>query len=315
MIRFPILPVLLAAAWSAAFATDPAAPPAPQAANYPVPADWPAALELAKQEKADIAVLYHGSNWCPPGRAYLARWKSAEFRNRARAASVVLLDIDRLENPDEAAAALAKRNEGSGFGPRSYPALAYFDAEGRMIGNLEGLPGLGPVEQLDRAVGALRDRRIARDAAWKRAEELQGPARAEWLGRGLDAMDIGLGPKKTYQPVFERMKTEDPGDRSGYQGKYTFPGQGLMDMAMNKAGAGQHTEAERELDRWLANPRLSRVQQAELHAARYALYTRWPGREDRAAAALGSLRQVDPESNLGRAAEFKIHQLRKNPES
>lgn len=309
MRRLIFLPAVIAAIWCA-----PAdATPAP--ADHPVPADWPAALELARHEKADIAVLFHGSNWCPPGRAYLARWESPEFRARALAAQVVLVEIDRVENPGEAAVALAKRNEACGVVPRSYPALAYFDSEGRMIGMLEGLPGLGPVGQLDRAVGQLRDRRIARDTAWKRAEGLDGPARAEWLGRGLDAMEIGLGPKKVYGPVFDQMKTLDPEDRSGYLGKYTFPGQGLMEMALNKAGAGQHAEAERELDKWLANRRLSRVQQAELHAARYALYTRWTGREDRAASALGSLRQVDPESHLGKGAEYKIRQLRKNPES
>ena len=129
------------------------------------------------------------------------------------------------------------------------------------------------------------------------------------LGQGLDRMDIGLGPKEIYKPILEEIRKADPNDKSGYIGKYTFSSEKLVDLALAKADKKEFAEADKEFAKWDANPRLSAKQKQELQAARFALYQRWPEKKPELAPLLEKMRDIDPNSELGRAAANYLEQL------
>ena len=272
---------------------------APAAAGHAP--DFAAALESAKKGGFDIAVLFHGSDWCHAGQSAFNRWQTDEL-SRAAGDKALLLAIDIKEHPSEAEKEAAERNKACRPPIHTYPAIAWYDANGRLVGVREG--AVGPESDWDpvAVVAELRKIRETRDALWKRARGAAGIRRTELLGQGLDAMDMGLGPKRLYKPVFEEMKKNDPEDKSGYLGKYSFPGQKLTSMVRAKAKEKKFKEAERELTKWDANKRLTKRQRQELQAARFALYQQWPENRGKRRAALEAMRDVDPESPYGRAA-------------
>ncbi|WP_193213607.1 hypothetical protein [Luteolibacter marinus] len=267
-------------------------------------ADFPAALDKAKAGGQDIAVLYHGSDWCAPGEKVAAMWRRDDFE-KGMGKDVVLVAIDRKERPDEAEAATAKRNEACPVGVRSYPGIALFDAEGRLVAKREGMSEIesmgAPGQALLRAVEVRRKR----DALWQRAAKESGPAAARLLGKGLDMMNLGLGPKDVYKPVLERIRKEDPEDRSGYVARYTFPGMKLVESAMKLAGEQKFEDADKEIAAWLSKRSLLPDQRQQALSARFALYNRWDARKGDVKSVLRELEKADPESELGKgAAEY-----------
>ena len=99
--------------------------------------DFTIALDQAKATKSDIAVFIHGSDWNRPSEAAAKIWKDPRFLSGI-GAGVVLLDIDRKENPTEAEKVFAKRNEKGDPAVRSVPAVALYDSEGRLVGSVLG---------------------------------------------------------------------------------------------------------------------------------------------------------------------------------
>ena len=274
------------------------------------PADYPAALAAAKASRSDIVVLFHGSSWCLPGRQFFKLWQEPGFGATLDQQKILPLAIDQQETPDQAGKDLAQRNAGCPVTPSSFPAIAYFDADGRFIGMLNGLPDLGDASNLGAVVSGLHARRVQRDEAWAKAATLAGTAKAEALGHGLDAMNAGLGPKQVYKDVLEEIRKADPADQSQYIAKYTFSVDQLLGMVLGKARENKHSEAESELNRLVANKRLNKDQAAQLRALQYALYSRWPGHEAQTASALAAMRALDPASDLGRAAASKLDKFK-----
>ncbi len=273
--------------------------------------DFSAALEKAKKGGEDIAVLFHGSDWCLPGRPYADHWKSDAFPGAA-GDDLLVLDIDRKENAGSDEEALAKRNEACPVKPRSLPAIALFDRQGRLVALYEGTPaldGLGRPEQAIRRAVELREKR---DEIWKRAEGERGTRKAGMLAQGLDLMGLGAGPKGAYQPVIEEIRKADPDDRSGALGRFTFPGRKLLDMAVSKGKAGAFAEAEAEIEGWLKKTQLAKSQRQEALAARFALYQRWPEKKAELPAVLKEIERLDPKSDLGQAATAYLEMLRKD---
>ncbi|MGC4015704.1 MAG: hypothetical protein QM755_14450 [Luteolibacter sp.] len=271
-------------------------------------ADFTAALEQAKGSKADIAVFIHGSDWNRPGETVAKIWNDPRFLSSV-GADVLLTDIDRKEAPNDADKALAKRNEKGNAEVRSVPAVVLFDCDGRLVGSLAGTAEIEAAGGLIPATKKLLATRRDRDDFWKNASGASGMMKAGRLGQGLDRMNLGLGPKGVYKPVFEEMKKADPEDKSGYIAKYSFSGEKLVDLALEKAEKKEYAEAEKELDKWSANPRLSPKQKQEVEAARFALYQRWPEKKDKVRPTLEKMRDVDPKSDLGQAAANYIEML------
>jgi len=273
--------------------------------------DFTAALESAKSSASDIVVFVHGSDWNRPSEAAAKIWNDPRFLSGV-GSGVLLMDIDRKENPTDADKELAKRNAKGDPAVRSVPAIALFDSGGRFVGSYSGTAEIQAAGGLLPATRKLLLTRHERDDFWKMAAGSSGMIKAGRLGQGLDRMDIGLGPKGIYKPIFDEMKKADPEDKSGYQGKYTFSGEKLTDLAMAKGEKKEYADAEQELDKWEANPRLSAKQRQELEAARFALYQRWPDKKDKIRPTLEKMRDVDPKSELGQAAANYIEMLFKD---
>lgn len=273
-------------------------------------ADFPSALEKAKTGNQDIAVLFHGSDWCVPGRKLASQWQTDPFL-RAAGKDLLLVAIDRKESPAAADEALAKLNEACPVRPRSLPALALFDRDGRLVALREGSPELDPLGRLEQAIQRAVEVRRKRDDFWKRAEGMRGPQKAGALAAGLDLLGLGAGPKDVYQPVIEEIRKADPEDRSGSLARFTFPGRKLLDMALSRAGAGKFSEAEQEIALWLKKPQLAKSQRQEALAARFALYQRWPEKKAELSAVLREIERIDPKSGLGVAATTYLAMLAK----
>ena len=271
-------------------------------------ADFTTALERAKTTKANIAVLVRGSDWNRPGEAAAKVWNDPRFLS-ALGAGVLLLDIDRKENPTSADEDLAKRNEKGDPKVSSIPAVALYDPEGRLVGSYSGTMEIDGAGGLLAAIKKLLQTCRQRDDFWKSAKGGSGMMKAGRLGQGLDSMNIGLGPKNVYKPILEEMQKADPDDKSGYIGKYTFSPESLVGMAIDKAEKQEFAEADKEFSRWDANPRLSPKQKQQLQAARFALYQRWPEKKRDLKPLLGKMRDIDPESELGHAASAYLEML------
>jgi hypothetical protein len=270
--------------------------------------DFTAALEQAKTSHSSIAVFLRGSDWNRPGEAAAKIWNDPRFL-ASLGGGVLLLEIDRKEKPSSAELELAKLNEKANPQAPSIPAVALFDHEGRLIGLHSGTSGIEAVGGLLPATKKLLATCRARDGFWNGANDVSGVARAERLGRGLDSMNIGLGPKSVYQPILEQMRKADPDDKSGYVAKYTFSSEKLVDHALAKAEKMEFDEADKEIAKWSGKTRLSAKQKQELQAARFALYQRWPLKKPELGRVLEKMRDIDPKSELGKAAATYLEML------
>lgn len=272
-------------------------------------ADFTTALEQAKTAKSPIAVLVHGSDWNRPGELLAKAWLEPKFQQELGDAVLTVM-LDLKEQPTPAETAAAKRNEGCQPPFRSLPAIALYDCDGRLVALRSGVAEIRAAGGLGGTLKAMRRLLAERDAIWRSAHGQAGPRRAVLLGNGLDLMNQGLGPKNCYQPVLDDLRKADPKDESGYLAKYAFSPWTLLESVMNRAAKKEFAAAERETAGWLANPRLSPRQRQEVHAARFALYQRWPERQASARTALEDLRKADPKSDLGIAAESYLKLLK-----
>lgn len=272
-------------------------------------ADFTTALEQAKSTKVPIAVFLHGSDWNKTGEIMLKAWNDPRFADVA-GKDLLMVSIDRKENPNEAEKTTAKRNEACQPPYRSLPAVALYDSEGRLVATRSGAAEIKDSGGLPATVKSMRAVLTDCDNLWKRAAGSSGTQRASLYGAGLDRMNQGLGPKNIYQPVLDEIRKADPNDQSGYVGKYTFNRDVLLNMVTDKAKKNEQAAAEQELDKWLKNTRLSPRQIQELHATRFALYQRWPEKKSQARNALEDMRKTDPKSDLGLAAASYLKQLK-----
>ncbi|MBK1825617.1 hypothetical protein [Haloferula rosea] len=271
-------------------------------------ADFTEALELAKAGGKDIAVLYHGSEWCVPGRPLAERWESDGFE-KALGADLILVGIDTKEHPTEAEAELGKRNDRCPVKPRSYPAVMLFDSEGRLVARRDGVSEIKAMGVLETALERAVEVRKQRDMHWAEAEAAEGQRAARLFGEGLDLMNLGLGPKNIYKPVLDKMKAADPDDQSGFAARYEFPGMGLVGQSTKLAGEKKFEEADAEISKWLSKKRLTDDQKQVAWSARFALYQRWPERKEKVPDVLKALQRVDPDSDMGKAAAQYLKML------
>ncbi len=271
-------------------------------------ADFTTAAAQAKTSKSDIVVFVHGSDWNRPGEVVAKIWNDARFLS-AVGSGVLLVDLDRKENQSDGEKEAIKKNEAGNPPVRSLPAVALYDAEGRLVGTVSGTEELAAAGGLLAATKKLLVTRRERDDLWKAADGAAALIKAGKLGQGLDRMNLGLGPKGIYKPVLEEIRKADPEDKSGYVGKYTFSNDALVGLALKAAETKNYAEAETEFAKWDRNPRLSSTQRQELQAAKFALYQRWPEKKNEVRPILEKMRDIDPKSDLGQAAANYIELL------
>lgn len=267
--------------------------------------DWPAAAERAKAEGKDVAVLLDGSDWSPLSRSFRGRVAAA-----IPAEGLVRVTVDNPENPDAAGKALVERNKGFGFRPWNLPGLALADERGRVHAYLPAAEVAEPEVMAERLAAALANRarmRAALDAAGK----LDGKEKADALGRALAAIDLGMA-RGQFGDVVKEIARLDPQDATGWRLRYEFDDLGFLEgTVLRLVRDGKADEALREIDRRLANTRISADQRQRLMAARFAAL-RQSGRMPDALGALETMSKEDPQGLLGKGAA-SLHAFHTKP--
>ncbi|HAZ65919.1 MAG TPA: hypothetical protein DCY41_04080, partial [Opitutae bacterium] len=100
--------------------------------------DWPDAVNKAKAEGKDIAVLLDGSDWSPIATGFRQQVVGSNAVRMATAKTYVWVTIDSPERETEATKALAEKNKPFGYRPWNLPAVVLADTEGRVYASVAG---------------------------------------------------------------------------------------------------------------------------------------------------------------------------------
>lgn len=272
--------------------------------------DMEAALTQIRNTNGAVFVYLHGSDWCRSGEKIKTDvWETPQLQ-QALPSAHALVAIDHPERPTEAEP--HPRNAAAWWTSERFPAVAGYDAEGRVFWVHEDLRISETPASLAAAMNQALDMKRQRDDAWQRAEESEGIARARWLGRGLDAMKLGTGfaskrrGPKDYQPILEAIRTADPEDRSFYSRKYSFGSKQTRTEAMKLAEETHYEEALQRVQVELDHPgnaMLPVETLQELHLIRRDIYRQWPGQEDKQWDVFRTIAAMDATTTLGIGAE------------
>lgn len=267
--------------------------------------DFPDAQRQAKEQQADILVFYQGSDWCKPGvRIEKQIWSPSALDTLFP--QMVLLAVDMKDLPiekDKTDAALLKK-----WKPWNMPALALFDAEGRLVAVHEGLSATMTPADFVTVVKELRAVREARDASWADAPA-GGIERAEVLGKGLAQMEFSIAGGH-YNEILKEIRKLDPQGQTGYAAVYEFRAMTFVDQKIipikRKQGDATHQELIDELDTLLKNPARPIWQQQEIWSMKSAIFDCWDGHHAETRTALEKVVELDPESDLAIGARRQL---------
>jgi len=270
-----------------------------------------AARQLAEKAPGDILLLVTGSDWNPGS----VRFKKEIINSPAFAAEfgedLILVEIDMPENdPDGKKAALYRdANDLRRYVYRT-PLLGLYDAQGRDCGQLDqGLEKMSAAE-VATAIKRLITVRRQRDQLWTQANRLKGIQRAELLGQGLTLIQFGWGINESYhphaddyQPVLDELRNADPGDSTGWLGRFTFDPYKLLAASKERTDAKQYEAALAEIEKVLSNKRLTPEYRQRSLAVKYSVYQAWTGHETEKLDVLREIEKIDPNSLLGLGAQ------------
>ena len=196
-----------------------------------------------------------------------------------------------------------------------YPRIALMDAQGRAVA-ADQKPRQTTVAGLLESVRKLAAVRVKRDELWAQAAKAEGPAKAELLRQGLDAMGNAnwAGNGNCYAEIHKQIREADPKDESGavrWLGFGGDPRSGAPWTAkpnwnemISKPGA---TDADFEaalasVDAELKDPRnkvLTHEQIQRIWIAKYHIYKRWPNHQEQRFAVQREIAAFDPDTFWG----------------
>lgn len=176
------------------------------------------ALQLANEQGRDIMLEFTGKEWCPPCIHLRTKiLETAEFE-KAVGDKYVLVEVVFPRLP-EAVAAMPESQRNANEKLLAYhhiqtglPTVLLLDAGGRPYAQVAGArPTTAEyVKALEEAAVA----RVVRDAAFERAEGLQGLERAAALAEGLNAVPPHCRDK--YPELVNEINRLDPQNTLGY---------------------------------------------------------------------------------------------------
>ncbi|NWK54504.1 thioredoxin family protein [Verrucomicrobiaceae bacterium N1E253] len=264
----------------------------------PTSADnWPEALKLAKQQKKDIVLFVHGSNWNRLGEKFKTKiWDQTDFKSEL-ADAVISCRVDYREGLDEdEKKAFNESIKGLKLKFRSYPVLALYDPEGRMIAQWCGSDFPLMASQ---ALGLIEkgiQQRAQRDALIAQASSQQGIEKAESL---YDAIQTGTGMRAE---LLKLMREADPNDQSGLIKILELNGRKTMGRANQLIGEKKYEEALQWLDEQAQISKLSAEQKQWILAAKGNVYRRWGNHLPEMERELMAAYALDKESPMGKAS-------------
>lgn len=263
----------------------------------PTPAEnWGEAVKLAKQERKDIVLFVHGSNWNRLGEKFKTKiWDQKDFQSRLGDA-VITCRVDYREGLDEEEKkAFNESIKGLKLKFRSYPVLALYDPEGRMVAQWCGSDFPLMASQ---ALGLIEKgihQRNQRDAMIAQAAHQQGIQKAESLYEAMQA-DAGMRAE-----LLKRICEADPNDQSGLIQMLELSGRKTMAHANKLIGEKKYEEALQWLEQQGGIANLSADQKQWILAAKGNVYRRWGNHLPEMERAFMAAYEQDKQSPIGKA--------------
>ena len=182
---------------------------------------WTADFEAAKKEAAgsgkDLLVDFTGSDWC----GWCIKLNKEVFQHDEFKTGVkdgfVLVELDFPKDKSKIPAETLEQNKALGkkYGVRGYPTILLLDAEGRPYAKTGYRKG-GP-EAYVTHLNELKASRVARDEAFKKADQSEGIEKAKALVAALSSIKVDDSMiSKFYAETVAKIKELDPEDQTGY---------------------------------------------------------------------------------------------------
>jgi thioredoxin-related protein len=265
--------------------------------------DYEKAKTQAAAEKKDLLLDFTGSDWC----SWCIRLRKEVFEEdafkKAAPGQFVLVELDFPQDSSKQPEMVRKQNEAlrDAFGIEGYPSVVLVDPSGRPYAQTGYQKG-GASAYL-KHLEDLRGKVKLRDAAFKRAEGVEGIEKAKALQEGLAEIPEGLVAAH-YKSTLQQIRALDPEDTLGMDAKF-----GAM-QAMRLLGGVLKTKQEAggeavraEADRFLTEyPKFAprQKQQALMEVLKYLM----PPKDNRVALKLmEDVKALDPASEEGKVAE------------
>ncbi len=179
--------------------------------------DFEAAKTTAVAEEKSLLINFTGSDWC----GWCIRLDQEVFKHKAFKEGVkdqfVLVALDFPNDQSKVPEATAKQNRElqEKYGVTGFPTIVLADAEGRPFAQTGYKEG-GPEKYLEH-LQQLASVKAQRDAAFERAEQLQGAEKAQALIEALEALDLSdIMIANFYGDTIARIAAADPKDESGF---------------------------------------------------------------------------------------------------
>ena len=266
------------------------------------------ALAKSKSSQKNIFVFFNGSDWCRPAVRFKRSILESQELHSKIGGDFVFLEIDHVSTPSDAEKANHKKNEKLKFTVGNYPTVLLVDPEGHVYGRIQSGKDIYPARFLAK-VKLLQDARITRDAEWAKAGKLNGPQKALYLGKGLEALEEFVA--RQCKPVLDEIKKSDPEDTTGYTRRYEFNAGHFIESKLWKpVNEKKYDEAVAVVDEQLKNSKWTATQRQQLLGGKFYVYNKWD-KKDEAVAILNKIIEMDPQSEMSLGAKNYIDYLLK----
>lgn len=263
--------------------------------------DFDAAKAEAAKDNKSLLMDFTGSDWC----GWCIKLNEEVFQKDAFKEGVkdkfVLVELDFPQDTSKLSEETQKQNAElqEKYGIQGFPTIVLADAEGRPFATTGYQEGGAEsyVEHLDK----LLENRKARDAAFEKAEELEGAEKAEALVNALETMALDEAMvAQFYDGVVEKIKAADPDDKTGYVAKMEEKQRYVdFESKLNEfAQKGDHDSALKYVAETLETGDFKGEQKQQIATIK-AMILAQLGRFDEALTAFDEAKAVDPDSEIG----------------
>lgn len=265
-----------------------------------------AGMKQAATSKKDLLVLFTGSDWCPPCMALEKNVLSNPeiVKTLESKYELVRLDYPRSKQQDPAE---RKANEEAAqkYEVNGFPTVMLMTADGKAYASkVGGHRGEAAEYPKELEVEATKGKEAVKQLA--EAGKLEGMDKAKAMVAALKKLPNEMLP--LYKSELEQIQAIDKDDSLGFTAPILQKQQleELREKVIKLARAKQLDEADAEVDKFLANDKLTKnVRQEALLKFKFGRLMQ-SKQYDKAMELFDKIIALDPESELGReAAEYK----------